>query len=398
MRLLHLIDLRNVGGVEKMFADFLAYHPAEPIEHLVLTDYPAIAPNFAEGIQQHSTVLACSRQVGPFSVPKKPRWLRPVNRERLIRRLCPDLILVWNQFPDYRQLSDRPTCPVIYYEHGFSWYDHQSELVQAFFQRVNQIITVSDAARRMLQLKHHIQQPVTVIHNALRPSLELSAHIERKLPVNRPLRLGSAARMVSLKCLSLLILTVKVLCERGVATEAWIAGDGPQRPILEQLIVRYQLQDAVRLLGLLDDMTPFYQNIDLCLIPSMHEAFSLACVEAQAWGIPVIAANVDGLPEANPPESGGLCLTPDWSPAEYQIETNASIDFARLIYDPVTDSLTEPKILRPDTVADAVLELTASSEIYTHHCAMASRHAHQGTFDQLCATLYQTIQQTVQIT
>ena len=391
MRLLHLIDLRNVGGVEKMFADFLAYHPAEPVEHVVITDYPGIAPSLLNAVKQHATTLTSARQFGPFSVPKKPRWLRPANRERLIRRLCPDLILVWNQFTDYRQLSGRPNCPVIYYEHGFSWYDHSPALVQAFFQRVDSVIAVSYAAQRILQLKHRVSQPISVLHNALRPSLRLPDACPRALPADRPIRLGSAGRMVPLKCLGLLILTVQALRERGVAAEAWIAGDGPQRGVLEQLITRCGLQDSVHLLGLLDDMEPFYQGIDICLVPSMHESFSLACQEAQSWGVPVISANVDGLPEANPPGAGGVCLPLEWSPDDYQQASGASIDFARLVYDPATDSLVSPKLLRPQTIANAVLTLTDSAQTYTQHSQQAMQHARQRSFNTLCAELYQAM-------
>lgn len=391
MRLLHLIDLRNIGGVEKMFADFLAYRPATPVEHLVLTDYPQIAPSLTTSIKQHASVLTSARQFGPFSVPKKPHWLRPANRERLIRRLRPDLILVWNQFTDYRQLTGRPACPVVYYEHGFSWYDHRPELVQSFFQRVDGVIAVSHAAQRMLQLKHQVTQPISVLHNALRPSLRLPDAEPRPLPQDRPLRLGSAGRLVPLKCMPLLILAVKALHERGIAAEAWIAGDGPQRGVLEQLIAQYGLQDSVRLLGLVDDMASFYQAIDVCLIPSMHETFPLACLEAQAWGIPVICADVDGLPEANPPDSGGICLSPTWSPADYQRASGASIDFSRLVYDPVADALIEPKLLRPVIIADAVLALIETSQIYTNHSQRALLHARQRSFDTLCAELYQTI-------
>lgn len=68
------------------------------------------------------------------------------------------------------------------------------------------------------------------------------------------------------------------------------AGDGVMR---EELIRRRQqlgLENTVRLLGTRDDVPSLMQCFDLVVIPSFSEGFSMAALEAQAAGTPVLSA------------------------------------------------------------------------------------------------------------
>ncbi|MDR2016619.1 MAG: glycosyltransferase [Burkholderiales bacterium] len=394
-RLLHLVNVRTVGGVERMFADFLAHPPPFPVQHFTVADHPAIAPAIREAILHHSPFFSVSEFSG-LRVPKWPRALRAANRERLIRKLQPDLILIWNQFTDVRRSSHgaRWPCPTVYYEHGGAWYEQTPALEKAFFRRVDGVIAVSQAARRMLQLKYQITQPIDVCLNALRPGvLPVEKPIApRTLKNNRPLMLGSAGRLVPLKCFGLLVLTVKALRARGIEAEAIITGTGSEQAMLKALIAREGLQEQVRLVGLLDDISTFYQEIDLYISASMHETFGLTCIEAAAWGVPVIAAAVDGLPEAVRDGVTGICLTPTLSRETYKALTQASTDFSPLVYWPDTDRLAPPKMLDPEALADAVLRLTGDPDRYRQMSAQAIADvAARGDFGALCEDLYRVM-------
>ena len=69
-----------------------------------------------------------------------------------------------------------------------------------------------------------------------------------------------------------------------------IVGDGPERAILEK-----QAGDSVQFLGRVDDkkLNALYQNASALIFPS-HEDFGIVPLEAQAWGIPVIAFGKGG--------------------------------------------------------------------------------------------------------
>ncbi len=392
-RLLHLVDVRTVGGVERIFADFVASLPPFPVQHFTVAAHATIAPAIRESILCHSQFFSIRKFLG-LSLPRRPKALRSANRERLIRQLRPDLILVWNQFVDARSLSDeaRWPCPTLYYEHGGAWYEQAPGLAEAFFRRVDGAIAVSKAAQRMLQLKYRITQPIDVCLNRLRRSVAPTGIKPRTLEKNRPLMLGYAGRLVPLKCFGLLALTVKALRMRGIDVEAVIAGTGPERETIEALIDRLGLTGKIHLTGLLDDMAAFYQKIDVYVSTSMHEAFGLTCVEAAAWGVPVIAARVDGLPEVVRDGVTGICLAPTLSREDYQVLTQASTDFSPLVYWPEDDLLAPPRMLDPERLADAVLRLTDDPEDYRQMSERAIADvAARGDFGSLCDELYRII-------
>lgn len=70
-----------------------------------------------------------------------------------------------------------------------------------------------------------------------------------------------------------------------------IAGEGPQRKLLESLIKEHELQDYVFLEGFKDDFVSYYKDKDVYLFPSRFEGMGLALVEALSVGLPVIASD-----------------------------------------------------------------------------------------------------------
>lgn len=373
MRIVHLVDLAQVGGVESLFVDFIQADPPAgmKVEHITLLDRRYIASRFRKQLAQFTTVRS-SRCVGPLILPRRPYWLRAYNRLRQIRSARPDLVLVWNQFTDFRLRHLGLRCPIVYYEHGMSWYRHHPQQLAVFFSQVTAAIAVSSAARSMLTLKHHVRFPIHLCRNPIRPALLPGTLPARSLPKKRPLRVGLAARLVPLKAVGLLVLAAAELQRAGRVVEVWIAGDGPERGVIESLTIQQGLQQRVRLLGQIDDMALFYSQIDVFVLTSMHETMPLVCLEAMAYGLPVIASNIDGFVEIIHHDQTGYCLTPTLSIAEYAVLTGASTDFAHSVYDPVTDSLIGTRLLRPTDIASAIMKLADDEPNY---CLMAQKAA-----------------------
>jgi N-acetyl-alpha-D-glucosaminyl L-malate synthase BshA len=76
-------------------------------------------------------------------------------------------------------------------------------------------------------------------------------------------------------------------------------GDGPERQHCERLCRELGISDHVSFLGKQDAIEELLAICDLFVIPSEHESFGLAALEAMACEVPVISSNGGGLPEVN---------------------------------------------------------------------------------------------------
>jgi glycosyltransferase involved in cell wall biosynthesis len=89
-----------------------------------------------------------------------------------------------------------------------------------------------------------------------------------------------------------------------------IAGDGPQTDNLKRLIAELGLTERVHMLGLRRDVMNVLQSLDLFVLPTQQEALGTAFIEAGAMGLPVVATNVDGVPEVVVDGETGMLVPP----------------------------------------------------------------------------------------
>src|SRR5688500_11127855 len=76
-----------------------------------------------------------------------------------------------------------------------------------------------------------------------------------------------------------------------------LVGDGPERPMAEDLSRELNVYDDIRFVGKQEQMEEILAIADLFLLTSEYESFGLAALEAMAAGVPVISTNAGGLPE-----------------------------------------------------------------------------------------------------
>jgi N-acetyl-alpha-D-glucosaminyl L-malate synthase BshA len=84
---------------------------------------------------------------------------------------------------------------------------------------------------------------------------------------------------------------------RETDAELWMVGDGPERGPCERLAHESGVTANVRFLGKQDHVERLLPQADVLLLPSEHEAFGLAALEAMACGVPAVATRVGGVSE-----------------------------------------------------------------------------------------------------
>ena len=94
----------------------------------------------------------------------------------------------------------------------------------------------------------------------------------------------------------------------GVPHRALVAGDGPDRPALEEEIAR--LGVALELPGERDDVPELLAAVDVFVLSSRSEGMPISILEAMAAGLPVVASAVGGVPELVVDGETGVLVPP----------------------------------------------------------------------------------------
>jgi len=89
-----------------------------------------------------------------------------------------------------------------------------------------------------------------------------------------------------------------------------ILGEGPERPRLEGLIRKHELEKHVGLLGERSDIVTWLSAFDIHCLPSLWEGLPNTLLEAMALGLPIVASAVDGVPEAVENGKTGVLVPP----------------------------------------------------------------------------------------
>ena len=100
------------------------------------------------------------------------------------------------------------------------------------------------------------------------------------------------------------------LCRRRPEATLAIAGDGPLRSEVEQLVRRVGLGERVRMLGLRSDVPRLLQASDALVLSSAWEGMPVVVLEAMASRRPIVATSVASLPELLEDGVSGLLVPP----------------------------------------------------------------------------------------
>jgi len=94
----------------------------------------------------------------------------------------------------------------------------------------------------------------------------------------------------------------------GLDWQLWLAGDGITRAACAHAVAELQLGSRVKFLGWQRDPSPLYLAADIAVHASGTESLSNFVIEAQAYGLPAVVYDVQGISECFLPGDTGFVL------------------------------------------------------------------------------------------
>ena len=168
-----------------------------------------------------------------------------------------------------------------------NWLDAQRKISVIYPGRDTETLLSKPAAREILYA-----------HNSL---------LGQKLNTNT-LWIGCVSELHPTKRVTNLIIATEKIIKAGKKVCVVICGEGQERKLLEDMIVKKNLEDSIFLLGHVQNPLSVMQAFDIFCHPSQSEAYGYVIHEAGLASLPVIAHDVGGIPEIINHETSGLLI------------------------------------------------------------------------------------------
>lgn len=332
-RILHVIDTTGPGGAETVFVELADRLRARGYESLALLRGRGWVWDALAGRGICTEILDAK---GSFNM----RYLMALRR--LIRSEDIDLI-------QSHLLGSNVYCaaagwltrrPVVATFHGSVDIDAAERFRRLKFgimnRAVSHFVAVSDSLGQRIRAQGVARhKPLSIIHNGVdlaryEQPKHRSLVVELGLPPDA-LLVGSLGNIRPAKAYDVLIRAAAALCPADPRLHFVIAGhvkENVARP-LHALIEALSLQGRVHFLGFRADTANFLASLDVFALSSSSEGFSIATIEAQAAGLPVVASRSGGPEEIITHRENGL-LVPTNDPQALAAALREVLNFPEL--------------------------------------------------------------------
>lgn len=227
---------------------------------------------------------------------------------RLVRRLCPDVILATLRMTMTvglaRPLFSRRTAIVSRVANqvssNYAELRQQRPVKHRLSQRL-QLAALAAADRIVCQSRDMLEDlkrlgvrvPMTVIGNPI----EVEAIAHQATPADRlpgSPALISVGRLMPQKGFDILLDAFATLRRRHPQAVLTVVGDGPERACLDARCRASDLVGSVRFAGFVTNPYPMMAGADLFVLASRYEGFPNVALESLACGTPVVATDCPG--------------------------------------------------------------------------------------------------------
>ncbi|MCM3717692.1 glycosyltransferase family 4 protein [Fictibacillus phosphorivorans] len=203
----------------------------------------------------------------------------------------------------------------IYTKHNVTILEKKAPFLMAFLLNhfVNKVITVSHfESENLLRIGVYVDKLITIYNGV---DLEQFKYQDKKK--SKMFKVGILARVSEEKNHALFVEIANTLRDDS-DIEFYVAGDGPELPVIRERIKDLQLEDKVKVIGNVKHPESFISEMDVLLLTSKREVFPMVVLEAMAVGTPMISIDRGGIKEAIIDSETGILI------ADHSIEAFCS--------------------------------------------------------------------------
>ncbi len=215
------------------------------------------------------------------------------------------------------KLGEKLGIPVITTIHGqdVQTVIHKSakckEKIEFVIEQSDATVFVSNKLLRLKEQQLSTENDRSVVINNGLPTLFTDASSVKR-STKQPIQLISISNLKHTKGLNYNLEALSELKAEGFTFHYSIVGEGEEKESLKALVTKYDLDNEVSFLGLLNrqEVLQQLQKSDIFTMPSWQEGFGMVYVEAMSQGLPVIACLGEGIEDVVSNGENGFLVKP----------------------------------------------------------------------------------------
>ena len=332
-KVIHVLSLKGIGGVQQAFLSYYTYAQSRSVfKHEIFSNFDI------------------DQEYGKLENFYKLK----TNFIKFFYTLCftNSIIHLHNKLSNKKVwlfLKVFSVTNLIFHEHGEAWNiksDYEKRIYRDNAQKAHTIIVNSVATKHLIMKKIGVcEHKIKVMYYGFKDPL-----IEYKRTKEKNLRVGFIGRFDLFKGLNVFIQVAKILHQKNI--QFIIAGDGHLEQEMKEASRGY---DSVQFIGRVTQAIEYIATLDILIVPSIREPLGIVNIEAGFCKIPVIATDVDGIPEVVRNNESGILLKADQEIDFLSRQGEAPLPDC--VVNTATYELEKPKALCPTKVAEAVMML-----------------------------------------
>ncbi|MEI7542284.1 MAG: glycosyltransferase [bacterium] len=220
---------------------------------------------------------------------------------------------------------------IVHTVHGFPFHEYQNPIVHLFYVLLEKF--VGTFTKKLIAVgsdivEYGIKNGVGNIekYEVIRAAIDVAsfknAKVDKKKYIEKfglkvgVFTVGMIGNMKKQKNPFGFIEIARLALEKNRKLQFLFAGDGPLMGKMQKRVIKYNLENKIKLVGWINEPELFLKSIDVFLLTSLWEGLPCTLVQAAATGVPSIASGIGGNREFIKLASSGTLYSPfDYSSA-----------------------------------------------------------------------------------